>query len=88
MKDIMLLDVPKLLRLQGDGTVAREVVKKEPFLCPRCNGSGKVVVEDPHTGQLVMEQCDICMGYGELSAEVTIAWKPCIRRCEKDKDYE
>lgn len=78
-KSVVEIEVPELLREMPDGTVAKEMMTRDRFVCPHCNGSGKVLEEDGH-GALVKRQCDVCLGYGELTAVVTVEWKPCVRR--------
>lgn len=34
--------------------------------CPRCGGSGQIVVPDPETGQMVSQVCPRCGGEGEI----------------------
>lgn len=87
MKTVMLLDVPDILRPMPDGSVARENIVKEPFPCPRCNGSGKVFADDPRTGELVKTQCEICMGFGELRANIAISWGPSINKLKNSMSH-
>ena len=83
MKTIMLLDVPEILIPKPDGSVATENIVKEPFTCPRCHGAGTVFADDPDNGQLTKVQCDICLGFGELKANIAISWGPSIRKLKK-----
>ena len=74
------LDKPAVVRMNADGTVAKEVIReKNPITCPACNGSGYIFGEEGHGG-LRKCQCDACLGYGSLNAEITIVWKPCIQK--------
>ena len=72
------IDAPEYLRMTSDGTVAKELVVKKPFICTCCNGAGYHFTED-NTGRLVKTQCDVCLGYGELQANITVEWKPYIK---------
>lgn len=80
VKHLIEIEEPEFLNPNGDGTVARELMDEKPFLCRRCNGSGYVMTEQPRKRELVKEQCDVCLGYGELRAVVLVEWKPYIRK--------
>ena len=80
MKHVILIDEPDILSMKGDGTVAKEMTEHQPFLCTRCNGSGYVFNESRYTGELLKEQCPICLGYGELKARILIEWIPFVKR--------
>ncbi len=71
------IEVPEMLHVMPDGTVAKEMMTRDRFVCPQCHGSGLVMEEDGK-GALVKRQCDVCLGYGELTAVVTVEWKPCV----------
>jgi len=75
MKTIAVVEAPESVRLQADGTVARELSERRGFACPQCNGSGYVMGEDGRGG-LVKSQCDACMGYGMLKARILVEWLP------------
>lgn len=78
VKIMLELDAPEFLRRMPDGTVAKEMIHKKPFTCPYCNGSGWNMTENNH-GQLEKKQCEMCLGFGELKAEITVEWKPNIK---------
>lgn len=39
---------------------------KDKQTCPRCGGSGQIVVPDPDTGNMVSQTCPRCGGSGEI----------------------
>lgn len=75
MKIVAVVEAPESVRLQPDGTVARELSERRGFTCPQCNGSGYVMREDGRGG-LERVQCDACMGYGSLKARILVEWLP------------
>ena len=75
IKTVLVTDVPEFFQLKPDGTVAREMSEKGGFTCPRCNGSGRVIVED-NMGHDGIEQCPVCLGYGVLKARIVTEWLP------------
>lgn len=75
IKMILELSAPEVMRRKSDGTVAKEMLEQGPFRCPCCNGSGWTRVDYSH-GKPETEQCEMCLGYGELKAEITVEWKP------------
>ena len=46
IKTVLVTEVPEFFQLKPDGTVAREMSEKGGFTCPRCNGAGRIIVED------------------------------------------
>ena len=81
IKAVLVAEVPEHVMVKPDGTVAREMTEKGGFTCPRCNGSGRVIVED-NSGHDAIEQCPICMGYGVLKARIVTEWLPDVRICQ------
>lgn len=54
-----------------------------PMTCPYCGGRG-VFYHDRIYGQLE-ERCPDCAGSGEISAMVTIDWRPNIKQTDMVK---
>ena len=81
IKTVLVTEVPEFFQLKSDGTVAREMTEKGGFTCPRCNGSGRVIVED-NTGHDAIEQCPVCLGYGTLKARIVTEWLPDVKLCQ------
>lgn len=75
IKTVLVTEVPEFFQLKPDGTVAREMSEKGGFTCPRCNGAGRIIVED-NTGHDTFEQCPVCLGYGALKARIVTEWLP------------
>ncbi len=81
IKTVLVTEVPEFFQLKPDGTVAREMSEKGGFTCPRCNGAGRIIVED-NTGHDTFEQCPVCLGYGALKARIVTEWLPDVKLCQ------
>ena len=80
MKHVLILKEPTIMDRRRDGSIGTTMRDNIPFVCPRCHGTGKMEVTDIYNGEVTIEPCDLCLGYGELEAEVTVDWKPRIRK--------
>ena len=80
MKHVLILKEPTIMDRRRDGSIGTTMRDNIPFVCPRCHGTGKMEVTDIYSGEVTIEQCDLCLGYGELEASVTVDWKPRIRK--------
>lgn len=52
-----------------------EVFSSGKFVCPYCSGRGGFAIDGPDV-EKAWETCPDCDGTGELTATITIEWKP------------